>query len=99
MKTLIAILSLTLMLNAASDSAALFKKCSACHGLNAEKSALGKSEIIAGWKADKTITALNDYKAGTRNTKGMGAIMKSQVAPLSDKEIKSLSVYIASLKK
>ena len=97
MKTLLAILGLTVMLSAA-DGSALYQKCSACHGLKGEKQALGKSQVIAGWKADKTLEALKGYKAGTRNTKGMGALMKGQLAALSDGDMKALSDYIATLK-
>lgn len=97
MKTLLALLGLSVMLSAAEGSA-LFQKCAACHGQKAEKSALGKSEVIAGWKADKTLDALKGYKAGTRNTKGMGAIMKGQMATLGDADMKSLADYIAGLK-
>lgn len=97
MKTLIAILGLTAMLSA-SDGAALFQKCAACHGAKAEKPALGKSEVIAGWKADKIDEALKGYKAGTRNTKGMGAIMKGQTATLSDADMKALAEYVSKLK-
>lgn len=98
MKTLLALLGLTLMLNAA-DGSAVFQKCAACHGQKGEKAALGKSEVIAGWKSDKTLDALKGYKAGTRNTKGMGALMKGQTAALSDADMKVLSEYIATLKK
>ena len=97
MKTLLALLGLTLMLNAA-DGSALFQKCAACHGQKAEKAALGKSEVIAGWKSDKTLDALKGYKAGTRNTKGMGALMKGQTAALSDGDMKMIAVYVAGLK-
>lgn len=97
MKTLIAILGLTAMLSAA-DGAAMFHKCVACHGAKAEKSALGKSEVIAGWSSAKTLDALKGYKAGTRNTKGMGAIMKGQTATLSDANMKTIADYVAGLK-
>ncbi|MGZ5207927.1 MAG: c-type cytochrome [Sulfuricurvum sp.] len=97
MKTLLALLGLTLMLSAA-DGSALYQKCAACHGQKAEKAALGKSEVIAGWKADKTLDALKGYKAGTRNTKGMGALMKGQTATLSDADMKTIAGYIATLK-
>ena len=97
MKTLLALLGLTLMLNAA-DGSALFQKCAACHGQKGEKAALGKSEVIAGWKSDKTLDALKGYKAGTRNTKGMGALMKGQTAALSDNDMKMIAVYVAGLK-
>jgi cytochrome c553 len=97
MKTLLALLGLTLMLNAA-DGSALYQKCAACHGQKGEKAALGKSEVIAGWKADKTLDALKGYKAGTRNTKGMGALMKGQTAALSDNDMKTIADYVAGLK-
>lgn len=97
MKTLIAILGLTAMLSAA-DGSALFQKCAACHGAKGEKAALGKSEIIAGWSSAKTLDALKGYKAGTRNTKGMGALMKGQIATLNDADMKALADHIAGLK-
>lgn len=97
MKTLLALLGLTLVLSAA-DGSALFQKCAACHGQKAEKAALGKSEVIAGWKSDKTLDALKGYKAGTRNTKGMGALMKGQTATLSDADMKTIADYVAGLK-
>lgn len=97
MKTLLALLGLTVMLSA-SDGTALYQKCAACHGLKAEKAALGKSEVIAGWSADKTLEALKGYKAGTRNTKGMGALMKGQMAALNDADMKALADHIAGLK-
>jgi len=97
MKTLIVLLGLTAMLSAA-DGGALFQKCAACHGAKGEKAALGKSEVIAGWKSDKVLDALKGYKAGTRNTKGMGALMKGQTAALSDADMKALADHIAGLK-
>lgn len=83
----------------AADGAALYKKCAACHGANAEKKALGKSEIIDTWTAAQIEEALNGYKAGTRNIHGMGALMKGQVAPYSEEDIKAVSAYVAGLKK
>lgn len=97
MKTLLALWGLSVMLSAA-EGGALYQKCAACHGAKGEKAALGKSEVIAGWKADKTLDALKGYKAGTRNTKGMGAIMKGQTATLSEGDMKTLGEYIAGLK-
>jgi cytochrome c553 len=97
MKTLFAILGLTVMLSAA-DGGALYTKCASCHGAKGDKQALGKSQVIAGWKEDQTLEALKGYKAGTRNTKGMGALMKGQTAALSDEDMKALAKYIAGLK-
>lgn len=97
MKMLLAILGLSVMLSAA-DGSALYQKCAACHGMKGEKAALGKSEVISGWSSAKTLDALKGYKAGTRNTKGMGAIMKGQTAMLSDSDMKTLADHIAGLK-
>lgn len=82
----------------ASDGAALYKKCIACHGAHAEKKALNKSEVIAGWDAAKIEESLHGYKAGTRNAHGMGALMKGQVASYSDADMKAVAEYITTLK-
>jgi len=87
---------------AAADAAAgkaIFAKCAGCHGQNAEKKALGKSDVIAGWDAAKVEEALKGYKAGKRNEHGMGGLMKGQVASYSDEDIKAVAAYISSLKK
>ncbi|EJF06198.1 Cytochrome c553 [Thiovulum sp. ES] len=75
----------------------LFAKCAACHGQNAEKSALVKSQVIAGWDAAKIETALNGYKDGSYGG-AMKGLMKGQVATLTDQEIIDLAIYISSLK-
>ncbi|MCB4777033.1 MAG: c-type cytochrome [Sulfurovum sp.] len=81
-----------------ADGAALFAKCAGCHGQKGEKKALGKSAVIQGQSAAKTVEALKGYKAGTLNTHGMGKLMKGQVASMSDADIKAVADYIAGLK-
>ncbi|MBD3789646.1 MAG: c-type cytochrome [Campylobacterales bacterium] len=81
-----------------ADGAATFAKCAGCHGANGEKAALGKSAIITGQDAAKTVEQLNGYKAGTLDQHGMGAVMKGQVAALDDAAIKEVADYIATLK-
>ena len=81
----------------AADGAALYKKCISCHGAKAEKKALGKSQVIAGWPAAKSIEALKGYKDGTYGA-AMKALMKGQVAAYSDADIEAVSVYIEGLK-
>jgi len=81
-----------------ADGAATYAKCAGCHGANGEKAALGKSAIIAGQDAAKTVEQLNAYKAGTLNQKGMGALMKGQVASLDDAAIKAVADHIAAMK-
>ncbi len=81
-----------------ADGAALFAKCAGCHGQNGEKSALNKSAVITGQDAAKTVEQLKGYKAGTLNQHGMGALMKGQVASMSDEDIQAVADYIAGLK-
>ena len=81
-----------------SDGKALFAKCASCHGVDGKTKALGKSEVIAGQAAADLETKIGEYKAGTRNTAGMGALMKGQVASYSDADIKAVAEYISTLK-
>jgi cytochrome c553 len=80
---------------AANDGAALFKKCATCHGANAEKSALGKSQVIAGWEKSKTLAALKGYKDGSYGG-AMKGLMKGQVAAFNDAQLEALSDFISS---
>jgi cytochrome c553 len=80
-----------------ADGKALYGKCIGCHGMKAEKKALGKSKIIKGWKASKIEKALKGYKKGTYGG-AMKGLMKGQVASYNDKQIKEVSKYIAGLK-
>jgi cytochrome c553 len=82
----------------AADGKALTAKCAACHGASFEKAALGKSPVVKGLSADVIETALKGYKAGTLNKAGMGALMKGQVATMSDADIKAVAAYIAGIK-
>lgn len=92
MKTLIAILTLTAILGAA-DGATIFKKCAACHGANGEKVALGKSKVIKDLSKEQIITAIKGFKDGTYGG-SMKALMKGQVASLSEADIEAVAEYI-----
>ncbi len=81
---------------ASVDAKDLFKSCSACHGLNGEKVALGKSKVIQGWSASKVTKALNEFKNGTYDSPTK-KIMKSNASRLNDEQIKVLSEYISKL--
>lgn len=83
---------------AADDGATLYKKCAGCHGVNAQKKALGKSKVINTFKSDMIVTALKGYKDGTYGG-SMKGIMKGQVNSLNDDQIKALAKYIPTLKK
>jgi len=72
----------------------IYIACSACHGQNAEKVALGKSKVIKGWDSAKTVDALNGYKNGTYGG-AMKGLMKGQVSNLSDEDIKKVADYIS----
>jgi cytochrome c553 len=82
----------------ASDGADLYKQCVACHGIYGEKKALNRSEIISGWEASRIETALQEYKAGTRDINGMGKLMNGKVAAYSDEEIHAVAKYISELR-
>jgi len=75
----------------------IFAKCIGCHGHNAEKHALEKSDIIAGQEKEGTIFQLKEYRAGRLNQYGLGDLMKGQVAELSDEDITNVAIYIESL--
>jgi len=96
MKTLLLILGITTLL-AAEDGAALFQKCTSCHGANGEKHALNKSRIINEMSQAEIETALRGYKAGTYGG-GMKALMKGQVATYDDAQIETLAAFIAAKK-
>jgi len=81
-----------------SNGATLYIKCAECHGSYAEKKALGKARIIQGQKASKTYTQLKLYAKGKQNLYGYGSLMKMQVSPFSDEELKSIAKYISTLK-
>ena len=81
-----------------ADGAALYAKCVGCHGANGEKAALGKSAVITGQDAAKTVEQLKGYKAGTLNKTGMGGLMKGQVASMSDADIQAVADHIAAMK-
>ena len=81
----------------AADGAEIYKsKCFSCHGEKASKAALNKSQIIAGWDADKTIKSLAGYKNGEGGP--MKGAMKPIASGLSDEDTKAVAATIASFK-
>lgn len=81
----------------ASEGEILYKACAGCHGINGEKKALGKSEIIKAWDSEKTIKALSGYKDGSYG-KAMKGVMKGQAVRLDESKIKKLADYISKMK-
>ena len=78
------------------DGTVLFNVCSSCHGSKAEKAALGKSQVIAGWDKQRIIDALNGYKEGTYGGV-MKNIMTGHVNTKSDAEIEALADLISKM--
>jgi len=97
LKTLVVAGALLTSSSLLASGADIFKKCAGCHGIKAEKKALGKSQVIAGWEVNKIEKALHGYKDGTYGG-AMKGLMKGQVASLDDVKIQELAKYISSLK-
>jgi len=76
------------------NGAQIYMKCAGCHGADASKAAMGKSQIIKGWDATKIENALNGYKDGSYGG-AMKGLMKGQVSSLSAKEIKRVAEHIS----
>jgi cytochrome c553 len=93
-KTAIVLMTLGALSLAMADGAALYKKCAGCHGPKGERKALGKSQVIKGWAADKVVNALKGYKAGTYGGP-MKGVMKGQVAALDDAKMKEIGDFIS----
>lgn len=81
-----------------ADGAAIFKKCITCHGEKAEKSYLNKTKPLTSIAKEDRLAAIKGYKDGTQNTYGMGAMMKPNVASLSDEDMAAVNDYIETLK-
>ena len=60
-----------------------YAKCSACHGVNGEKSALGKSKIIKDLSKADFVSALKGYQAGTYGGAQKG-LMVGQVKDMTE---------------
>ncbi|MBU0720154.1 cytochrome C [bacterium] len=78
------------------SGADIYKACIGCHGANAEKPALGKSQIIKSWSSEKIAQALNGYKNATYGG-AMKGVMLGQVSKLNAADIKLVSDYISKL--
>lgn len=92
------IILLSLISGSLFANADLYNKCVACHGINGEIPALGKSAVLKGQTKKELFTKLKGYKAGEINLTGMGSLMKGQVAIMEDKDFESLAEYISNFK-
>ena len=80
----------TLGLLTVASSAVDTKVCAGCHGINFEKSAMGKSKIVKDLSKADIEKALKGYKDGSYGG-AMKGIMKGQVAKLSDDDMKAIA--------
>jgi len=80
---------------ALADAPAAFNTCKACHGVKGEINVTtqSKSHVPANLTKAEVEKALNGYKDGTYGGP-MKALMKGQVAKLTDADIKALAEYI-----
>lgn len=83
----------------AEGGRALSAKCMPCHGVNFEKSALGKSAIISRWDADTIYYALVHYQTKNRNIYGLGSLMAKEVNQYTYEELSKIASFISSTDK
>ncbi|MDX1296509.1 MAG: c-type cytochrome [Sulfurimonadaceae bacterium] len=74
----------------------IYSDCAKCHGADGKKTTF--SRAIGGWKKGKVRQALHDYRAGKRNLRGQGSIMRQRLAGYTDAQIDAVAAYIESLK-
>ena len=87
----------------ASDGATVHKKCIACHGAKAEKVYLNKIPALNTLDPEEMVENMIKYKAGEMGEGGkglfnMGAVMKGQMASLTEEDMKAVVDYIQTLK-
>jgi cytochrome c len=79
---------------AASDGAALYNKCKACHGADGTKVPAGAEEALKGQSAADIEKMLTGYKDGSFGGEKK-ATMQRMTANLSPEDIKALADYIS----
>lgn len=95
MKKLIAFCLLVSSLFA--DGKSLYdQNCASCHGANGQETSVS-SKAINGQKAGDIETKLLGYKNGTYGGSQKDT-MKASVAALSDADLKSIAVFVSTLK-
>ncbi len=93
MTKVIKVMALSSLLAASALYGASTAACAGCHGASFEKHAMGKSKIVKDMSKEDIVKALKGYKAGTYGG-AMKAMMKGQVAALSDADIDSIAASI-----
>jgi len=64
--------------------------CAGCHGVSFEKKAMNVSKVVSDMSKADIVTALKGYKDGSYGG-GMKALMKGQVAGLSDADMEAIA--------
>ena len=81
-----------------SGSTLYKQKCKSCHGVKAERKAMGKSKVIKGMSVVSIEKDMRAYASGKRKaTSYVSKIKKSFLKKYSKKELRDLSIYIHSL--
>ncbi len=104
MKKIFALLAVALSFNAfagnveAGKAAAQKYNCASCHGADYNNPVDPSYPKLAGQHADYLEHALVAYQRGGNGANGRGnAIMGGMAKPLSQKDIKDIAAYLASL--
>ncbi len=82
---------------AAGEALAKKYNCASCHGADYNKPIDPSYPKLAGQHAEYLVHALTAYKRADGPNGRANAIMVGQAKPLSNKDIKDLSAYLASL--
>ena len=86
------------LLMAASGESIYQTKCASCHGKNAEKKALGHSNVIKGMPTEEFITLTKAFATGEKKAMPIAKIVKKQfIDTYSDEEIKEVAQYVNQL--
>jgi cytochrome c553 len=91
MKKVIVFLAILGLSSAAMADA--YQKCAGCHGEKGEKSALGKSRVMADMTKQEIVDSLVGYQAGTYGG-AMKGLMVAQVKDLSAADIDAIAAKI-----
>ncbi|MEA2049027.1 MAG: c-type cytochrome [Campylobacterota bacterium] len=96
-KILLPVLSSGLLMAGSAESI-YQSKCASCHGKNAEKKALGHSNVIKGMPVDQFISLTKAFATGEKKGMPIAKIVKKQfIDGYSDEEIKAVAEYVNKL--
>lgn len=97
MKIMVPVLSMSFLMGA-SGEAIYQKQCASCHGTQAEKKALGHSNVIKGMETEKFITLIKAFASGEKKAVPIAKIVKKQfIDKYDDATIKEVAAYVNKL--